>query len=176
MPSESEFRRPTRCAIAAAALFATGAADASFLSGDALDTAADVLSWFVLIAMPPAAIGLFWMVHVLPQKAAEKRQHPQKEAIHVLCLLSLVFGGLLWPIAWLLAYSRPTGYALAHGTEQHEDYFEEQVALAESGGLADEAARSLRAELDRLEARGNLNSHLRAVRDRLARLASHAEA
>ena len=28
----------------------------------------------------------------------------------MLCLLSLVFGGLLWPIAWLWAYTRPVGY------------------------------------------------------------------
>ena len=87
-------------------LLGAATAHASFLSGDALDSAANGLSWFILIVMPPAAIGLFWMVHVLPQKAAEKRHHPQKEAIHVLCLLSLVFGGLLWPFAWLWAYTQ----------------------------------------------------------------------
>ena len=41
--------------------------------------------------------SLFWMVHVLPEKIAHKRHHPQFEAIKTLCLLSLVFGGLLWP-------------------------------------------------------------------------------
>src|SRR4051812_15999339 len=87
--------------LAFVALLGAGNAQASFLSGDALDSAANGLAWFILIVMPPAAIGLFWMVHVLPQKAAEKRHHPQKEAIHVLCLLSLAFGGLLWPFAWL---------------------------------------------------------------------------
>ncbi len=124
------------------------------LSGEALDTAANVLSWFVLIVMPPLAIALFWMVHVLPQKAAEKRHHPQKEAIHVLCLLSLVFGGLLWPIAWLWAYSRPVVAAMSTGTEKHEDYFVEQADLAESGELSIERVRAVRAELDGLEKRG----------------------
>ena len=47
------------------------------------------------------------MVHILPEKIAHKRHHPQFEAIRTLCLLSLVFGGLLWPIAWLWAYSKP---------------------------------------------------------------------
>ncbi len=65
------------------------------------------------------------MVHVLPEKIAHKRHHPQAEAIHTLCLLSLVFGGLLWPIAWLWAYTKPVGYKLAYGTDKHPDYYKE---------------------------------------------------
>ena len=122
-------------ASAAVLLLGASTAHASFLSGEALDTAANGLSWFILIVIPPALIGLFWMVHVLPQKAAEKRHHPQKEAIHVLCLLSLVFGGLLWPFAWLWAYTRPSIAAMATGTEKHEDYFFEAAKRAEGGAL-----------------------------------------
>jgi hypothetical protein len=151
-------------------LLAANAAQASFLSGDALDSFANGLSWFILIVMPPAAIGLFWMVHVLPQKAAEKRHHPQKEAIHVLCLLSLVFGGLLWPIAWLWAYSRPVVAAMSTGTEKHEDYFVEHAELAETGALSMERVRAVRAELDGLETRGFLSEDLRILRDRLKRV------
>jgi hypothetical protein len=44
-----------------------------------------------------------WIVHVLPEKIAHKRHHPRRDAIQTLCLLSLVFGGLLWPLAWLWA-------------------------------------------------------------------------
>ena len=65
------------------------------------------------------------MVHVLPEKIAHKRHHPQLEAIKTLCLLSLVFGGLLWPLAWLWAYTKPVGYKLAYGTDKHPDYFKE---------------------------------------------------
>ena len=65
------------------------------------------------------------MVHVLPEKIAHKRHHPQLEAIKTLCLLSLVFGGLLWPIAWLWAYTKPVGYKLAYGTDKSPDYFKE---------------------------------------------------
>jgi hypothetical protein len=157
-------------------LLAAATAHASFLAGDALDTAANVLAWFVLIAMPPVAIGLFWMVHVLPQKAAEKRHHPQKEAIHVLCLLSLVFGGLLWPIAWLWAYSRPVVAAMSTGTEKHEDYFHEHAELAESGELPMDRVRAVRAELDGLEARGFLSEDLRILRDRLKRVEERSAA
>jgi CBS domain containing-hemolysin-like protein len=150
--------------------FAATGAHASLFKGEALDTAANVLAWFVLIVMPPLGIALFWMVHVLPQKAAEKRHHPQKEAIHVLCLLSLLFGGLLWPIAWLWAYSRPVMHAIAHGTERHEDYFTEQAQLAEAGELSAEQVAMLRAELDGLEARGFLKPEMGAARDRLKRV------
>ena len=54
----------------------------------------------------------------MPEKIAHKRHHPQLEAIKTLCLLSLVFGGLLWPIAWLWAYTKPVGYKLAYGNRQ----------------------------------------------------------
>ena len=71
--------------------------------------------------MPVVLITLFWMVHILPEKIAHKRHHPQFEAIRTLCLLSLVFGGLLWPLAWLWAYSKPVMYKMAYGTDKHPD-------------------------------------------------------
>ena len=161
--------------LASIVLLGTSGAHASFLSGDALDSAANGLAWFILIVMPPAAIALFWMVHVLPQKAAEKRHHPQKEAIHVLCLLSLVFGGLLWPFAWLWAYTRPSIVAMSTGTEKHEDYFVEHTDLAERGELPMDRIVSIREELDGLERRGFLSEDLRRLRDRLKRVEARAE-
>jgi len=63
---------------------------------------------------------LFWLVHILPEKIAEQKKHPQAKAIQVLCLLSLAFGGMLWPLAWLWAYSKPVMYKLAYGTDEVE--------------------------------------------------------
>jgi len=100
-------------------------AHASIFQGEALDTLADVLAWVVLVIAPMVGIAVFWLVHILPEKIAEKKQHPQAKAIQTLCLLSLVFGGLLWPLAWLWAYSKPVFYKMAYGTDQvahsHED-------------------------------------------------------
>ena len=100
-------------------------AHASMFKGEALDTMADVLTWVVLIVAPIVGIAVFWIVHILPEKIAEKRQHPQAKAIQCLCLLSLVFGGLLWPFAWLWAYSKPVLFKLAYGTDKvahgHDD-------------------------------------------------------
>ncbi|WP_313341068.1 DUF3302 domain-containing protein [Stenotrophomonas sp.] len=104
-------------AVVATLCFASDA-QASFLSGDALDTAANVIAWVALVVVPVALITVFWMVHILPEKIAEKRNHPQLEAIKTLCLLSLLFGGLLWPLAWLWAYTRPVLHKLAYGTDQ----------------------------------------------------------
>ncbi len=115
----------TRLAIALAACSLPMAVHASFLPPELMDTAAFYLAWFILVAVPIAGIALFWLVHILPEKIAHKRHHPQRDAIQTLCLLSLVFGGLLWPIAWLWAYTKPVGHQMAYGTDKHEDYFHE---------------------------------------------------
>jgi len=152
----------------AVALLAPGPAAASFFSGDALDTAANVLAWVVLILVPAVGITLFWVVHVMPEKIAHKNHHPQRKAIQTLCLLSLVFGGLLWPLAWLWAYTKPVGYKLAYGTDMHEDYFLELTEKWRKGELPEGELRQLKAEFDAVEARGALTPTLRSLRDELA--------
>lgn len=145
-------------------------ARASFLSGEALDTFADILALVVLFFVPVVVIVLFWIVHVLPEKIAEKRHHPQTAAITTLCLLSLVFGGLLWPLAWLWAFTKPVGYRIAYGTDKHDDYFDEMAEKHREGKLLREEAFHLREELDAMEARGALPPKLRSLKDELARL------
>jgi hypothetical protein len=175
-PFQALARHCTRsrlCAAGAAVVFGLpGAAQASFLPPELLDSAAWGLAWFVLIVMPIVAIVLFWLVHILPEKFAEKRHHPQKDAIQVLCLLSLFFGGLLWPIAWLWAFTRPTGYRAAYGTDKHDNYFVHLVGRAEAGELDEHELQHLHDELDAVAARGALTPELRAARARLAALPS----
>ena len=151
----------------ALATAASTGAHASFLEGDALDTVADVMAWVVMIVVPIGLIVLFWMVHVLPEKIAHKRHHPQRDAIHTLCLLSLVFGGLLWPFAWLWAYTKPTSYKLAYGTEKHDDYYAEMADKAKAGGLKDHEIAHLREELDALAAKGHLPPQMKQLRQEL---------
>jgi len=139
------------------------------MTGPLVDTAADVLAWVVLLLVPIAGIYLFWKVHILPEIIAEKRHHPQKDAIKTLCLLSLLFGGLLWPIAWLWAYSKPVMYKLAYGTDKHEDFYKE--AAPGVPAAAQEIAR-LRADIERLTAMGVDADDLRAVKRELAKLES----
>jgi hypothetical protein len=154
--------------VALAAAVQSSAAQASFLSPELLDSAATGIAWFVVFFVPIGAIVLFWMVHVLPEKIAEKRHHPQKDAIHTLCLLSLVFGGLLWPLAWLWAYTKPAGYQLAYGTDKHDDYFHDMGEKAKSGQLLEDELAHLRDELDAMAAKGRLPPELRALHRDLA--------
>ncbi len=168
--SHRRFLRWFRFRVAYLLAWSPLAAEASIFKGEALDKAADVLAIVILIFVPIAVIALFWMVHVLPEKIAEKRHHPQQTAIKTLCLLSLVFGGLLWPIAWLWAYTKPIGYKLAYGTDKHENYFKEAGEQAEEGKLPPAELAAVREELDELATRGLLTPELRAVRDRLAAL------
>ena len=162
-------RRVPRAAMLVATLLAATTAQASMFQGEALDKAADVLAWVVLIVVPLAGLWLFWLVHILPEKIAEQKGHPQAPAIKMLCLLSLVFGGMLWPIAWLWAYSKPVMYKLAYGTDKHEDFYKE--AAPGVPAAAQEIAR-LRADIERLTAMGVDADDLRAVKRELAKLES----
>ena len=92
-------------------------AKASIFEGETLDAIADGIAWVALVIAPIIGIAIFWILHIMPEKIAEKRHHPQAKAIQTLCLLSLFFGGLLWPIAWLWAYSKPVLYKMAYGTD-----------------------------------------------------------
>ena len=153
----------TRLAVGFSLSAAAPPASASFLSGEALDTAATVMSWVVVCVVPIAVIVLFWLVHVMPEKIAEKRHHPQKDAIHTLCLLSLAFGGLLWPLAWLWAYTKPIGYRIAYGTDKHDDYYVEVGEKAKAGALLREEIVHLQHELDAMAAKGTLPAPLKAL-------------
>jgi hypothetical protein len=151
-------------AFALAAWVLPFSAQASFLPPELMDSAAMGLAWFIIVAVPIGGIVLFWMVHVLPEKIAHKRHHPQRDAIQVLCLLSLVFGGLLWPIAWLWAYTKPTAYRLAYGTEKHEDYYHGMAQKAHAGELLEHELAHLREELDGIAAKGGLSAELKVLR------------
>lgn len=155
-------------AFALAALVFPPSAHASFLPPEVMDTVAMGIAWFVLIVVPIGAIVLFWMVHVLPEKIAHKRHHPQRDAIQTLCLLSLVFGGLLWPLAWLWAYTKPVAYRGAYGTEKHEDYFREMGEKALAGKLSADEVTQLREELDAMAARGTMPVSLRLLHKEVA--------
>jgi uncharacterized protein DUF3302 len=140
-------------------------AHASLLSPEAEDKLATFLAMFVIFVIPCVLIVLFWMVHILPEKIAHKRHHPQFEAIRTLCLLSLAFGGLLWPLAWLWAYSKPVMYKMAYGTDKLSDHdaapgndagalgLSDRLARLEQQGLRAADLSALRADLDAIEAR-----------------------
>jgi len=138
-PTLGSVQRALAACVAVTLALAAPSASASFLAGESLDKMADIVSWFAITVVPIGVIWLFWLVHVLPEKIAEKKGHPNAPAIKVLCLLSLVFGGMLWPLAWLWAYTKPSMYKLAYGTDRI-DYDQEGAAHEEAPAASEEAA------------------------------------
>jgi CBS domain containing-hemolysin-like protein len=136
-------------AAALAGVFGCATADASMFAGETMDKVANGIAWVVLVLVPVVGITVFWLVHILPEKVAEKRRHPQAKAIQVLCLLSLVFGGLLWPLAWLWAYSKPVLYKMAYGTDVSDEHHGETADATATVSGSDAA----RAEIEQLRAR-----------------------
>jgi len=164
---------PTRIGLlvaSMAALIVATPAHASHGSPETVAKIADVLTWVVIVIVPIVGIVVFWLVHVLPEKIAHQRHHPQTEAIQVLCLLSLVFGGLLWPLAWLWAFSKPVLYKMAYGTDKAESHAEDTVKPDDAtGDLRQDVAR-LRSDLARMASREGAPGELAEIRDRLAAL------
>jgi hypothetical protein len=103
-------RAPAFRALAAMSFLYSGQALAS---GKFEDQIADVVVWVVVILVPIVGITVFWILHIWPEKVAEQKHYPQAAAIQALCLMSLVFGGLLWPLAMLWAYMKPLEFRLA---------------------------------------------------------------
>lgn len=138
-------------------------AHASLFSGETADAVANGVAWVVLFIVPIVLIAVFWLLHVMPEKIAEKRHHPQTEAIHTLCLLSLFFGGLLWPLAWLWAFSKPVMYKLAYGTDRVDPHASGEEGEPPSDDDTQSAfpgddVKSLRARIAELEAKLSRNA------------------
>lgn len=169
--AESSAGRALRSLAAVVAALASLPAQASLLQGETLARAANIIALVVIVVVPIVLIVVFWLVHVLPEKIAHKNHHPQTKAIQVLCLLSLVFGGLLWPLAWLWAYTKPVLHKMAYGTDKSDEYYAKlaETAPDPEGGLREDVTR-LRGELDRLVERGNAPEELVEIRNRMAAL------
>jgi len=157
-------------AVAVLLLCAPTSAHASFLSPELEDKLATGLALIILFIVPIVLIVLFWMVHILPEKIAHKRHHPQFEAIRTLCLLSLVFGGLLWPLAWIWAYSKPVIHKLAYGTDKATHDEDEEGEAWDEGTVVEARGPSLHTRLAVLGERCIPAAEMRAIRSDLEAL------
>jgi hypothetical protein len=57
----------------------------------------------LLLLSITALFYLFVFIHDLPYRTAKKRNHPQQEAIHYACWLSLFTLHAIWPLVYLWA-------------------------------------------------------------------------
>ena len=144
-----------RALIAISALYSGQA----FASSAIEDKIADVVVWVVVIMVPIVGVTVFWILHIWPEKVAEQKHHPQAAAIQALCLMSLVFGGLLWPLAMLWAYMKPMEFKLARDEDDPNpgDRLNRSPAAAARADAAEvttlrEHVAALQARLDALDA------------------------
>ncbi len=80
----------------------------------------------------------FIYIHDIPYEQAKKGNHPQAEAIHVACWLSLFTLHAIWPIVFLWAVAKPRPLS---------------VAIESGGGALGAPERELQARITLLEDR-----------------------
>ena len=71
------------------------------------------LSLAVLLIGLMLVFYTFIYIHDIPYEQAKKRNHPQAEAIHVACWLSLFTLHTVWPIVYLWAIAKPRPLSVA---------------------------------------------------------------
>jgi hypothetical protein len=106
----------------------------------------DYLSLIILLAGLTLTFYAFIYIHDLPHKIAKKRHHPQEEAIHVACWLSLFTLHAMWPFVYI--------WAVMHAKTE-EDAAKGKVApfAGVGAGPANGSAVDLGIRLGRLEER-----------------------
>lgn len=90
------------------------------------------------LALAITLIGLtlvfytFIYIHDIPYQVAKKRNHPQTEAIHLACWLSLFTLHAIWPIVfiWAVMKSQPLSVKIA-GSDKSESELSSRLAILE---------------------------------------------
>ena len=71
-------------------------------------TGIDYFAWFVLIVIVFSVVGVFIALARLPGQIAQKRGHPQAEAINAAGWLGLLLTlGVVWALALVWAMTKP---------------------------------------------------------------------
>jgi len=73
----------------------------------------EYLALGLLLLVVTGVFYVFMYIHDIPYELAEKRHHPQKDAIYWGCWLSLFTLHVLWPFIFLWAVSKPAKIELA---------------------------------------------------------------
>jgi hypothetical protein len=70
-------------------------------------TALDIFALIVLIVLTAAVVAIWAILGMMPGRIARERNHPQAEAINVCGWWGVITMGLLLPVAWIWAYTKP---------------------------------------------------------------------
>src|SRR5262245_5435829 len=69
----------------------------------------DIMAFVVFAVLIAAAFIIIVGLGMLPGWIAERRGHPQAAAVNVASWLGLATAGLLWPLALIWAFMKPSG-------------------------------------------------------------------
>jgi hypothetical protein len=82
-------------------------------------------------------VGVIIVVNLgkLPGRLAHKWNHPQASAINAMSWIGIATGGLLWPIAFIWAFTTPFGVKSVKDDWQSSDALETDVAAVRGTAL-----------------------------------------
>jgi len=78
----------------------------------------DAFAFVVFAVLIAVAVIVIVKLGQLPGQLAQKWGHPQASAINAASWIGIATGGLLWPLAFIWAFTTPTGPASAPRDEQ----------------------------------------------------------
>jgi hypothetical protein len=81
----------------------------------------DVFALLVLLVLLIAIVAGIGVLGALPGIIARKRKHPQSDAISVGGWVGLFFGGVLWPLILIWAYTTPGRSSVAEAISRKGD-------------------------------------------------------
>lgn len=64
----------------------------------------DIFAVVVLLVAVASAVGIFVILGMAPGMVARRRGHPWAQAVAVAGWVTLIFGFVLWPLAFIWAY------------------------------------------------------------------------
>jgi hypothetical protein len=86
-----------------------------------------------------ALVYIFAIIHDIPHRIAKQRNHPQQDAIHVACWLSLITLHALWPLVFIWAVAHKENPSKTTGTSTHGNA--ETASPSPEATLAEEVVR-----------------------------------
>lgn len=110
-----------------------------------MDSSFGVLDAFAFVVFAVLIfVGVIIVVNLgkLPGQLAQKWSHPQASAINAMSWIGIATGGLLWPIAFIWAFTNPFGAKSAIKEDQQGPIETEAAALRGNSLRSDKDVRS----------------------------------
>jgi uncharacterized protein DUF3302 len=89
----------------------------------------DYFALAITIIGASLVIYTFIYIHDIPYQIAKKRDHSQKEAIHLACWLSLFTLHAIWPLVFIWAVMKPKPLAIKIEEDERHMLHERLAAL-----------------------------------------------